>query len=241
MQKPLIGITCSTELTDGSTATADRLGRAYAQGVIRAGGIPTLLPNVSDADFADVLNRLDGLLLSGGWDVAPDLYTSDPQHSSVKADRDRDETEMPLIREAFARDMPILGICRGIQSLNVALGGTLYQDLPAERASDVIHRQTAPRPEATHALVVSPGTCTAEALGATTLRVNSFHHQAVREPAKDLAVVGRSEDGLIEAVEAPCRRFVVGVQYHPEEMLAVCDASRRLFRSLIAAAGARRS
>lgn len=239
MRKPLIGITCSSEPSDGSSAVADRLPRAYARAVFEAGGIPMVLPNAPAIELADVLDRLDGLLLSGGRDVAPGLYTSEAVHASVEIDKDRDEMELPLIREAFARDMPILGICRGIQALNVALGGSLYQDLPSERPGDVLHRQTAPRSEATHLLEVSPGARIAEALGVTTLRVNSFHHQAVREPAKGLVVVGRAEDGLIEALEAPDRRFVVSVQYHPEEMVGVCGASLGLFRSLIAVAGAR--
>jgi len=233
---PLIGVTCSTEAKDADAPPADRLAHTYTRAVLMAGGLPVLIPNVAETPIGDLLGRLDGLLLTGGRDVAPAHYGQLDVHPSVELDTLRDAVELPLIREAFERDVPILAICRGIQALNVALGGTLFQDLPSQRPGFVSHRQTAPRHEATHQLVLEPGSLAARALNVTQLRVNSFHHQGVEYVAPPLKATGYAEDGLIEAVEAEGRRFVLGVQYHPEEMVNVCESSRRLFRTFVTAA-----
>jgi len=237
VKRPIIGITCGTEYDSNQQAVADRLPRSYVRAVLAAGGAPLAIPNLKESETDALLDILDGLILSGGRDIAPSLYGSAEAHPSVELDHDRDTRELPLIRTAIEMDLPILAICRGVQSLNVALGGTLYQDLPTDRPSAVAHRQDAARDAATHSIAVHDASLLTRSLGATELRVNSFHHQAVRQPAAALTVVGWAEDGLIEAVEMEGRRFVVGVQYHPEEMVGVCGASRQLFGALIAACG----
>jgi putative glutamine amidotransferase len=233
--RPVIGITSST------VENADHLKRNYAQSVWDAGGIPVALPNLGAEAVGPVLDALDGLLISGGRDVEPRLYGEMEVHPTVELDLLRDAFEMDLIREAYGCDMPILGICRGIQALNVALGGTLWQDVPGQFPATVRvqHRQTEPGAQPTHELRIQPGSRLADIMGCTTMRVNTFHHQAVRNVAPGLAVVGWAEDGLIEAVEATDRRFVIAVQYHPEEMAATCALSAGLFARFVAAAGLR--
>jgi len=235
MASPIIGITCST-VAGASAPPADQLGQAYARAVATVGGIPVLIPNVPVPNASALIAALDGLLLSGGRDVAPERYGAEDRHPATEVDLLRDEIELQLIHAALAQRIPILGICRGIQSLNVALGGTLYQDLPSERPGPIAHRQNEPRHVATHRLVIEPDSLAAGALGVTVLAVNTFHHQAVKEAAPTLRVTGHAEDGLIEAVEAPDFGFVLGVQYHPEEMVETCAASLRLFRAFVEAA-----
>ncbi len=235
MALPLIGITCGTDASSTSSLS-DRLGQAYARAVAMVGGLPVIVPNISLSDIGALVASLDGLLLSGGRDVAPERYGVAEYHPATEVDLPRDETEFGLVRAAVAQRIPILGICRGIQALNAALGGTLYQDLPTERPGPVAHRQSEARNVATHRLDVETDSLVARALGVTSLQVNTFHHQAVCEPAPSLRVSGYAEDGLVEAVEATDGTFVVGVQYHPEEMVENCTASLRLFRSFVEAA-----
>lgn len=234
-RRPLIGLTCYSEVDDDGRPSGYRLGHRYVQAVLDAGGLPVLIPN-APAAAQEVVERLDGLLVSGGRDVEPSLYGEAEQHPTVELDRPRDATELPLIRWAYERGLPLLGICRGIQAVNVALGGSLFQDLPSQRPGPVVHRQSQARHVATHQLILRAGSLTARCLGTETLMVNSFHHQAVRNPAPCLRVVGHAEDGVIEALEAEDRRFFVCVQYHPEEMTDVCGHSRRLFEEFVRAA-----
>ncbi len=233
--RPVIGITASTVAEANADKWTDQLKQAYARAIWDAGGIPLLLPNLPDADPDAILTCIDGLLLSGGRDVEPVLYGDGEIHPTVELDVPRDRFELPLIRAAHGRDIPILGICRGIQSLNVALGGTLWQDLPSQSPSDVKHRQDAAGDQATHTLRLEPECRLAAVFGRRELPVNSFHHQAVRAVADGLVAVGWAEDGIVEAVEDPRRRFVIGVQYHPEEMAGSCAASASLFASFVAA------
>ena len=184
------------------------------------------------------LQELDGLLLPGGPDIAPHLYGESTAHGSVEVDPERDALELPLVRAALAQDMPILGICRGIQTLNVAAGGTLWQDLPSQRPSRVVHKEPLEerdRRRLLHAVVVEPSAHLWVILGGGTQMVNSIHHQAVRDPAAGFVAVAAAPDGTIEAIEAVKGTFVLGVQWHPEEL---CDdpAEAQLFAALCAAA-----
>lgn len=234
--RPLIGITCSSYAPSNGEASHDRLNHAYSRSVWLAGGAPVVLPNIDDEDHAAAaLRELDGLLLSGGGDVAPAQYGEDPWNDTVSPDALRDASELPLIRAAVRMNLPILAICRGIQSLNVALGGALWQDLPTQAPSDIAHRQSAARDVATHAIAVEPGSLLAQIAGAEMLEVNSFHHQAVRDVAAGCRVTARAPDGVIEAIESPAHRFVLGVQFHPEEMFFTSVQCRRLFEALIQA------
>lgn len=232
MKQPLIGISCSVFANDAGQPAGDRLVWAYARAVAAAGGVPVLLPNLA-VDLEALMQRLDGLLLAGGEDICPERYGEGERHPKVVVTPARDDLEIPLARLAVERGLPVLGICRGIQLLNVALGGTLYQDLPDQRPSAVAHRQADARHLGTHAFVPEADSRLAALIGPEPLRVNTFHHQAVREVAPGLVVCARAEDGLIEALETADGR-VVAVQYHPEDMAPVCPRSAALFAGFIA-------
>ncbi len=238
MSKPLIGITCSSSANDVHAANPqDRLNCAYSRAVALAGGIPVLIPNVAEPDLiAAYLGKIDGLMLSGGYDLEPMLFGEDKLSDTVETDPPRDRAEIPLIGKALKSNMPILAICRGIQSLNVALGGSLFQDIPIQITSDIIHRQPGGRSEMSHAVKVSADSTTRALVQSDAFRVNSFHHQAIKGLGRDLIVTARAEDGIVEAVEIPGDRFVVGVQWHPEELVHVSEEARNLFQGFVAAA-----
>jgi putative glutamine amidotransferase len=239
MARKIVGITCSTQAAKEEAGPRQMLNRAYVWAIERAGGVPVILPATTEPEVvARYLGVLDGLLLSGGVDVAPALYRQEEHPKLGTVDTDRDTLEMPLIREAVAQDMPIFAICRGIQALNVALGGTLYQDLPSERPSEIAHQQSErkiPRECPSHVVRILPESRLRAIVGSEEMATNSFHHQALREVAEGLAVTAFAPDGVIEAVESPTHRHIVAVQFHPEETAPNDEKSRRLFESFVAA------
>jgi putative glutamine amidotransferase len=238
MHRPLIGITCGTSIRDLQAKTEqDRLNRAYSQALWQAGAMPVILPTLEEEKAAiELLYHLDGILISGGADISPELYGETPLNETVETDPPRDRAELPLIRAAVQQGTPLLAICRGIQSLNVALGGTLYQDLPTQRPSPIAHRQSQSRHVPTHTISIEPGSRLAQIVGGASMEVNSLHHQAVKEVGRGLRVVAFAPDGVIEALEDAEKPFLIGVQFHPEEMVGVCEKSRRLFRAFVEAA-----
>jgi len=239
MARKVVGITCSTAAADSEAGARQVLNRAYVRAVEMAGGVPVILPVTTEPDvIVRYLGVIDGLLLSGGVDVAPALYGQSPHPKLGSVDSDRDTTEMPLIRMAVEQDMPIFAICRGIQALNIALGGTLYQDLPSERPSEIFHQQREihkARGEFSHSIRTEPGSRLRRIVGAEEMPVNSFHHQALLDVADGLHVTACAQDGVIEAVERPASRYLLAVQFHPEETAPHDDLSRRLFESFLAA------
>ncbi|HLK59391.1 MAG TPA: gamma-glutamyl-gamma-aminobutyrate hydrolase family protein [Chthonomonadaceae bacterium] len=239
MPRKIVGITCSTLPGAEGSGPRQMLNRSYAWAVEQAGGVPLILPVTTDTEAASrYLSVLDGLLLSGGVDVGPERYGQTPHPELGEVDTDRDITEWTLLQAALAQDMPIFGICRGIQMLNVALGGTLYQDLPSERPGPIHHQQrqqNIPRNQATHSIEVHEDTRLASLVGAGEMRTNSFHHQALRDVASPLVVTALAPDGVIEGVESLRHRYLVAVQFHPEDTAPVDEKSRRLFRGFVAA------
>lgn len=215
----------------------ERLGTSYIEAVRQAGGVPVLIANVAEPD---VLDALDGLILSGGGDFDPALYGAEPDGTHMRGvSADRDQTEVALLKAA-PTDFPVLGICRGIQALAVAYGGSLIQDVPAQRPSPIRHAQEAPRHERTHGVRVDPASKLGGILGAPHVRVNSFHHQAVRRVPEGFVEVAWADDGLLEGIEHVERPFCLGVQWHPENLVGHEEHARRLFRALVEAAEARR-
>jgi putative glutamine amidotransferase len=221
----------------------------YLVAIQEAGGIPLIVtPAHTGPALRACYELADGLLLTGGEDVAPARYGEPVPHPSVEVVDERDELEFTLLDWALADDLPVLAICRGLQVLNVALGGTLYQDLPSHRPAPLGHDQTkvdppGPRSAPHHPVQVRPGSALGELLGCEVTEVNSLHHQGIRTLAPALAPAAHAPDELIEGVEPadPSRWcFVVGVQWHPEELARVGDApSRRLFEGFVAAAAKR--
>lgn len=230
---PLIGVSMS--VTVGRTPERAYLNSAYFAAVQQAGGVPIVLPPQLEAGPRLALfGRLDGVLLTGGGDVDPACFNEPPHPTVSEVSPARDRLEIALVEHALERRLPLLAICRGIQVMNVALGGSLYQDVATEPGTSVEHSQRAPRPEATHAVKVVPGSRLHHVLGADRLEVNSFHHQAIKALGRGLRAVAFAEDGLIEGTELEdSSRFVLGVQWHPEEMASHRETARRLFRSLI--------
>ncbi len=229
MRKPLIGIAGSHAYT--STWSPPQVGarRSYIDAIIAAGGVPLLLPPV-DASNHDLLDayydHIDGLLLPGGGDIDPVLYGAEKHPKTDNIDDLRDYSELYLARKATANGKPILGICRGLQVLNVALGGTLIQDLPDEVGGPLVHNESALKEDwlhMAHPLTLSPDSSLADMLGTTTIAVNSLHHQALGEVGQGLRAVAWSEDGVIEAVEGTGPNFIVAVQCHPETLRGAAD------------------
>jgi putative glutamine amidotransferase len=246
----LVGITTAELFTPEQTVPSPEseppqrklaLGMDYPAAVVAAGGIPIVLPPMTSPSDA-LLGRLDALLVSGGPDIDPSLYDAPPHPQLGPVEHDADPRELGVLRAAEERGLPILAICRGMQLLNVARGGTLWQDLPTERPSEIEHRQTLPGTHATHTASVDGDSLLARLAAAgeeeeIELDVNSFHHQAVRDLGADLRVVARAPDGIVEAIEATDHPFLVGVQWHAESLVAD-PRQLRLFCGLVEAARA---
>lgn len=245
-----VGITCST-FSSGDESRPLRLGQSqtYLQALIRAGAAPVLIPHLADLTLLRSLyERLDALLLPGGGDVAPHHYSQQPHPKCGPPDADRDATELALARWCVQDHKPLLAICRGIQVLNVALGGSLYQDVAAQVPGAARHDwyPDHPRDLLAHAVDVEPGTRLAAILGfdggppggptsrrLTSLEVNSLHHQAIKELAPGLRITACAPDGIVEAVEVEGPVFALGVQWHPEELTQKDVRAQHLFDALI--------
>jgi putative glutamine amidotransferase len=225
-----------------SWESADRTGvnAAYIRALLAAGGVPLILSPLMGASLAGpALDGVDGLVLTGGEDIDPSWYGAEPSPLLSPPSRERDLFELALFAIARQRGLPILGICRGIQLINVALGGTLVQDIPSERQGAVDHQPPGLRDTRSHLVRLQPGSRAARALDDTSVRVNSSHHQAIQQLAPGLVASGWTSDDLIEAVEsASGTPWILAVQWHPEEMHADRQAPEHgLFRALVDEAG----
>ncbi len=239
---PIIGITTRPREVKSSAgvSNAHSLQRTYSDGVLRSGGIPVLLAPVPNQYAAALLDRLDSLVFSGGGDVDPTRYGGQPQDSIYGIDIDRDEFEIELARVAAARRLPTLAICRGLQVINVALGGTLIEDIPTQIGSGD-HAVTGHRVFHGHQHVLLDPDCRlARTVDTLDLEVNSNHHQAVRDLAPGLRAIGWADDGVIEAIEHTDQTWpLLAVQWHPEYLDDAGDpASRALFHWLVVSATA---
>lgn len=241
MSLPRIAVSGVVRSWDG----ADRTGvnAAYLRAVVTAGGVPLVLSPLMGASLAGrALEGMDGVILTGGEDIDPSWYGHSPSPLLSPPSQDRDLFELALFGVARQRELPILGICRGIQLINVALGGTLFQDLPTERKGQVNHRPNGPRDARSHRVRLQDGSRAADALRSTSISVNSSHHQAIKDLAPGLVATGWTDDDLIEAAETPGDSpWLLAVQWHPEEMHADPRAPERgLFAALVREAGAAR-
>lgn len=240
---PVIGVTTRPREVQSSAGVGDAhvLQRTYTDSVLRAGGVPVLLAPVPHQHLPDLLNRIDGLILSGGGDIDPSRYGGRPQDTVYGIDFDRDEFEIELATTAAAERLPTLAICRGLQVLNVALGGTLFVDIPADIGS-ADHTALGDKVFHAHQHVrLDPLSRLATVVSGSDLQVNSIHHQAVRDLAPGLRAVGWADDGVVEAVQHEDDSWaLLAVQWHPEYLSEVDDAaSQALFDSLVQSAAAR--
>jgi putative glutamine amidotransferase len=245
MSRPVIGVTVSeirhkevvqNVLHGEPTQTEMTIGLSYMRAIEVAGGLPLALPPLTTERIDSLLEHLSGLLLSGGPDLDPSCYGAEPHPELGPTDPVVDGFEIALCRHAYRRGVPILGICRGAQVLNVARQGTLHQHVPDLTDGSVEHRQLESGEQTTHEVRVSPDSRLAQTTGGGPVEVNSFHHQTIDRLGLDLRAVAWSKDGLIEAVEAMEGRFALGVQWHAETLVA--DAGQlALFERLVEAAG----
>lgn len=235
---PLIGISGSISKTEKEMS----IQTCYTNALMKAGALPVLLcPNMDDAMLNQCMSGLDGILLAGGNDVSPDRYGHDPIDELGEVCPLRDDFEGRLVRMAAEMQMPVLGICRGIQSINVAMGGTLWQDVPsqyrtAEGTKGIAHSQTRADFYTSHRVLIEEHSMLIQVIGQSEIRVNSFHHQGVRDAAPGMNVVAHASDGLIEAIEHPDMAFFLGVQWHPERYFDRDETAMSIFRAFADAA-----
>lgn len=226
-RKPVIGVTPDIELRDGREYLY--LRTTYFEAVEQAGGLPVVLAPVPSS--LSLLERLDGLLFTGGEDIHPRYYGEEVVAPLELSPDRRTDHETALLREAIRLKKPILAICHGMQLLNVALGGTLWQDLPTQRPQSIPHRASADE-SCSHIISVSPGSLLEKVIGVTEFESASYHHQAVKDAGKGLAVTAQAPDGVVEALELRGYPFLLAVQWHPEKTLK-SDVTQRLFRGFI--------
>ena len=236
-KRPLIGVTLDAEQPGGySKYPWYALRTNYAAALAACGGLPVGLPHLP-ALAADLLDRIDALVVTGGaFDIDPALYGDAGRHETVTLKEGRTAAELALLRGALARGLPVLGICGGEQLLAAALGGTLIQHIPDAVPGALPHEQPNPRHQPGHRVTLVPGTLLARIVGAAEMEVNSAHHQAVRAVGPDAVVNARAPDGVIEGIESTRHRFALGVQWHPEFLIDPGD--RRILAALTAAASA---
>ena len=233
MKRPLIGVTIGYASKNHEIFT---LRDDYVRAVEKAGGLPVVLAPGRPEDAADLLETVDGLLLTGGADVDPGLYGEERHETVTRVIPERDAFEIALCREALRKDQALLAICRGQQVLNVATGGTLIQDIPSQVSGAGDHDPETERWETVHQVRILPRTRLREILERETIDVNSFHHQAVRGLGQGLVISATAtEDGVIEGIELPGRRLAVGVQWHPEAFWDQPDDFQPLFDALVKA------
>ena len=236
-RSPLIAITATTR--DDAGTSRVRLNAAYVAAVERAGGVPLVIPPLARVDDATgILDCAAALVLTGGEDVEPARYGAAPQPALGATNAARDATEIALVTIARERAIPTLGICRGIQLINVAFGGSLVQDIPTERPGALAHdHPDRARETIVHEIAVEPGSRLAAVMGDGPRRVNSLHHQAVDRVAEGLRATAWAGDGIIEALEAPGEDWwMLAVQWHPEDLDATSPTDRRIFSALVARA-----
>lgn len=230
MKKPIIGL---VPIVDPAQNRYE-MTPAYCKAVEGAGGLPLMLPLTADpGDLARLAELCGGILFTGGPDIHPARYGEQTLPACGTIVPERDAMEEALLRAALAADKPVLGICRGIQVLNVALGGTLWQDLPSQCGGPVNHSQPEPYDQPCHAVKVLADTPLAALLGVGDMAVTSRHHQAIKDLADPLRAMALSPDGLVEAVWMPGRRFVWGVQWHPESIFSTSAESQTLFAAFV--------
>ena len=233
---PLIGV--STSITVGTHPERAYVNSAYLAAIQQAGGVPVPLPpQLGSRALETSAEGLHGLLLTGGGDVDPSRFDEAPHPTLYDVAPSRDALEAGAVALAMERSLPILAICRGIQVLNVALGGTLHQDVASDPGTRLQHSQKEPRDQPTHKVKVAPQSRLAAVMGTDEVEVNSMHHQAVKALGKGLTPVAWAPDQIVEGVEwDDDGRFVLGVQWHPEELVGHAESARRLFAALVEAA-----
>ena len=229
--RPVIGIFPSV---DDEQLT--RLLRSYTKSIEDAGGLPLILPYTENEEILNsYIDLCQGFVFSGGVDIAPERFGEEIHPSCGTIHKYRDQFECIGFEEVMKTGKPILGICRGCQVINVFLGGSLYQDIPSQLETTLPHRQTEPKTQPSHPVLVTEGTPLYELTGKDKIEANSFHHQAIKALGEGLQVMARAEDGIIEAVFMPSHRYLRAYQWHPERLYEINKDNRAIFEDFISA------
>ena len=240
--RPLIGITCSREVGGawGSYSPGhymDYTFDEYSRAICDSGGAPVLIPVAQNrVSLLAIISRMDGLILSGGPDINPRFYGEEPAEGLGEIDADLDRMELDVANIALKKDLPIFAICRGIQILNVSQGGTLYQDIKRQVPEPLNHTQKACKSANTHSVLIENQTLLYDIVKRRKIWVNGKHHQALKDLVPDLKISAVANDGIVEAIEDPTKKFVIGVQWHPEGTWKEDTNSKKLFRAFVKAA-----
>ena len=232
--KPLIGITSFQELNGAN----NMISVDDEHAILRAGGMPMMLPTLeNDADIEEIVQSIDGLYLTGGYDIDPTLFGEEPHPKLGVIVPLRDAFEIKIVRKFLELDKPVFGVCRGCQILNIAVGGDMYQDMESQVGHELLqHKQLAPKTHGSHFIDVPRGTLLHQVTGSERFKVNSRHHQSNRNVPSPLRVSGIASDGIIEAIESEKHSFVLAVQWHPESMAVGGDEpSLKMFEAFIKA------
>lgn len=232
--KPLIGITSHIQKSENSPLGRSSIGNTYIDSITKTGGIPVILPVfMSDPEMEEYLKICDGFLFSGGIDISPQFYQEDAHEKLGETRMDLDRSQIPFMKKILEHQKPVLGICRGIQVLNVACGGTLYQDLSEHEGTCIKHFQQTGAPDVSHQVTLDGDSILSD-IFTSRFWVNSYHHQAVKDPGTGVKVIAHSPDGIVEAVQLEDHPYGLGIQWHPEAMFAHGDLSMRpLFESFV--------
>ena len=237
MSGPIIGVTAYRNLSRSGFSQFSA-SENYIQAVIQAGACPLMIPpGLNQEDLDDLLTHLDGILFSGGGDIHPHFYGSELHPLITDVDLERDRLELALLEKSLQQQMPVLGICRGFQLINIGLGGSLFEDIQDQKSQTIKHDYSPgwPRDYLAHPVTLETGKFLAQLIGQTQIEVNSLHHQGIRRLAANLEVLGNAPDGILEAFQIQNYPYGVAVQWHPEEMRSD-PGMRALFRSFVEAA-----
>lgn len=234
---PRIGITPDVSISVSAKEPVTIVQERYACALEQAGAVPLILPPSSSSQtLRAMIESLDGLVVSGGnFDIHPKFYGETPIDALGEIKEDRTDFELGLIGLALGRDMPLLGICGGAQAINVALGGSLYQDIDTQYPNRIEHQRSPIKDRGGHVVAIHANTKLRKIVGKPRLEVNTTHHQAVKAPGKNLVVNATAEDGIVEGIESAAHRFVLGVQWHPEFLVHRDAAQRKIFAALVRA------
>ena len=240
--KPIIGVTPDFNAGDrkdmGGKEPTYFLRARYTRAIEEAGGIPFILPLMPDRiSWRRIVSQVDGLLITGsGSDLAPETYGEKQRYKFKRMSTQRATLELGVSKIAYKADVPMLGICGGMQSINVALGGTLFQDIDSQLKTSILHQPTYSATKTAHAICIEPRSLLHRIAGKTKIQVNSSHHQSIKDVPRSLVTTAVSPDGVIEAIEAPDKKFLLGVQWHPEFLYEKHPIQKKLFQSLVKAA-----
>lgn len=229
--KPIIGV-----FTELDTELNTKMQNAYGRAIEKSGGIPVILPYVEGADTIEGFVKFcDGFVFTGGADVDPRRYGEQPKSTCEEIQYARDELEFKALQAVMNTSKPILCICRGAQLVNVMLGGTLYQDIPSETGTRILHRQTEPKGSTRHNVKIFEGTRLFDLIEKTAVTVNSFHHQAIKKLGDGLEITAVADDGIVESFSLPGKRYLCAYQWHPEQLYDTDTDNRRIFDDFIEA------